>query len=79
MAGGEGVDVERESVLPLLRVRVANVLAVLDAVRGRLHELLGDTERAVRHYRAAAARTTSLPEQHYLVRKAARLRNHPAG
>lgn len=48
----------------------------LDAVRAHLHELLGDTERAVEHYRAAAARTTSLPEQHYLVRRAARLRNH---
>jgi RNA polymerase sigma factor (sigma-70 family) len=47
----------------------------LDAVRAHLYELLGDTAAAVAHYRTAAARTTSLPEQHYLVRKAARLRN----
>jgi predicted RNA polymerase sigma factor len=46
----------------------------LDAVRAHLLEMAGDTEAAARHYRAAAARTTSLPEQHYLTTKAARLR-----
>ncbi|QFZ18121.1 RNA polymerase sigma factor [Saccharothrix syringae] len=45
----------------------------LDAVRAHLHEMAGDPEAAVRHYRAAAARTTSLPEQRYLIDKAARL------
>ncbi|HEV7758951.1 MAG TPA: sigma-70 family RNA polymerase sigma factor [Acidimicrobiales bacterium] len=45
----------------------------LDAVRGHLHEMLGDTATAAAHYRAAAERTTSLPERHYLTRQAARL------
>ncbi len=45
----------------------------LDAVRGHLFEMLGDFERAARHYRAAAARTTSLPEQNYLMTQAARI------
>jgi hypothetical protein len=35
--------------------------------------MLGDREKAVQHYRAAAARTTSLPEQNYLIAQAARL------
>ena len=33
----------------------------LDAVRGHLHEMRGDTAAAAGHYRAAADRTTSLP------------------
>lgn len=45
----------------------------LDAVRGHLHERLGDRERAIAHYRAAAERTASLPERDYLTRRAARL------
>jgi len=45
----------------------------LDAVRGHLHEMAGDDERALLHYRAAADRTTSIPERHYLHSKAARL------
>jgi RNA polymerase sigma factor (sigma-70 family) len=45
----------------------------LDAVRAHLHERAGDTDAAITHYRAAAARTTSLPEQRYLVTKAAAL------
>ncbi len=45
----------------------------LDAVRAHLFEKLGDPEKAVQHYRAAAARTTSLPEQNYLMTQAARL------
>jgi predicted RNA polymerase sigma factor len=46
----------------------------LDAVRAHLLEMAGDTEGALQHYRAAANRTTSLPEQHYLAMKAARLK-----
>jgi RNA polymerase sigma factor (sigma-70 family) len=46
----------------------------LDAVRAHLLEMAGDTESAFEHYRAAAGRTTSLPEQRYLAMKAARLR-----
>jgi predicted RNA polymerase sigma factor len=45
----------------------------LDAVRGHLFEMLGDSERAVQHYRTAASKTTSLPEQHFLMMQAARL------
>jgi predicted RNA polymerase sigma factor len=46
----------------------------LDAVRAHLLEMAGDTEGALAHYRAAASRTTSLPEQRYLATRAARLR-----
>ena len=45
----------------------------LDAVRAHLLEMAGDTEAALAHYRAAAGRTTSLPEQRYLTKRAARL------
>lgn len=45
----------------------------LDAVRAHLLELAGDTAAARDHYRAAARRTTSLPEQRYLEDRAARL------
>ncbi|MBI2690294.1 MAG: sigma-70 family RNA polymerase sigma factor [Acidobacteria bacterium] len=45
----------------------------LDAVRGHLLELAGETEEAVRCYRAAAGKTGSLPEREYLLMKAARL------
>ena len=47
----------------------------LDAVRAHLLELAGDTEAALALYRAAAGRTTSLPEQRYLAKQAARLRS----
>jgi RNA polymerase sigma factor (sigma-70 family) len=43
------------------------------AVRAHLFERLEDFERAIQHYRAAAAGTTSLPEQNYLLTQAARL------
>jgi RNA polymerase sigma factor (sigma-70 family) len=46
----------------------------LDAVRAHLYEMAGDTQAAMAHYRAAAARTTSIPEQQYLTTQAARLR-----
>jgi predicted RNA polymerase sigma factor len=45
----------------------------LHAARAHLHEMAGDRERAVAGYRAAAALTTSLPEQRYLTVRAARL------
>ena len=45
----------------------------LDAVRGHLHERAGNPEAALAHYRAAAARTTSIPERNYLIDRAARL------
>jgi len=46
----------------------------LAAVRAHLFEMAGDTQAAMAHYRAAAARTTSIPEQQYLTTQAARLR-----
>lgn len=45
----------------------------LDAVRAHLFEKLGDSDSAIRHYRAAAAGTSSLQEQLYLTAQAARL------
>lgn len=45
----------------------------LDAVKAHLHERSGDVEAAVRHYRAAAARTTSAAERQHLLARAARL------
>ncbi len=48
----------------------------LDAVRAHLLELAGDNPGAISHYRAAAARTASLPERNYLITQAARLREN---
>jgi len=45
----------------------------LHAVRAHLHELAGERDAALAGYRAAAARTTSIPEQRYLLRRAAAL------
>ena len=44
-----------------------------DAVRAHLLEMAGDLEAAVRHYRLAARRATSIPERRYLIMRAARL------
>ncbi len=49
----------------------------LDAVRAHLFEMLGDSRSAIQHYRIAAARTTSIPEQNYLMTQAARLEEGP--
>jgi RNA polymerase sigma factor (sigma-70 family) len=45
----------------------------LDAVRAHLLERAGDRDAAIAHYRAAAKRTTSIPERNYLMTQAARL------
>jgi predicted RNA polymerase sigma factor len=45
----------------------------LDAVRAHLYERAGDRAAALAHYRAAASRTTSIPERDYLIERAARL------
>jgi RNA polymerase sigma factor (sigma-70 family) len=45
----------------------------LDAVRAHLYEMTGDLDTAIAHYRAAASRTTSVPERNYLTTQAARL------
>ena len=46
----------------------------LAATRAHLHELAGDTEAAIEHYRTAAGATASIPERDYLTTRAARLR-----
>ncbi len=48
----------------------------LDAVRAHLHEMAGEHECALLHYRTAAERTASVPERDYLTMKAARLRSN---
>jgi len=45
----------------------------LNAVRAHLLERAGDREGAIKHYRAAAGKTGSLPERNYLLTQAARL------
>jgi RNA polymerase sigma factor (sigma-70 family) len=45
----------------------------LYAARAHLCEMVGDRQAAIENYRAAASRTTSLPERHYLTLRAARL------
>jgi RNA polymerase sigma factor (sigma-70 family) len=45
----------------------------LDAVRAYLMEMSGDLTGAIIHYKLAAERTTSLPEQNYLLTQVARL------
>ncbi|HEU4732533.1 MAG TPA: DUF6596 domain-containing protein [Kofleriaceae bacterium] len=45
----------------------------LAAVRAHLLERAGDHAAALSHYRAAASRTTSVPERNYLIDRAARL------
>jgi RNA polymerase sigma factor (sigma-70 family) len=45
----------------------------VDAVRGHLLEMAGDNSAALASYRAAARRTTSLPERRYLEDRAAQL------
>jgi len=47
----------------------------LDAVRGALLELAGDTDAARASYRRAARMAASVPEQRYLALRAARLRS----
>jgi len=46
----------------------------LDAVRAHLSERAGERDAAVELYRAAASKTTSVPERNYLLMKAARVR-----
>jgi predicted RNA polymerase sigma factor len=50
----------------------------LHSVRAHLLEQAGDNKAATTEFRAAAARTTNLREQHYLTAQAARLAAEPA-
>jgi predicted RNA polymerase sigma factor len=45
----------------------------MDSVRAHLLEMAGESQAAVRYYRAAAGKTVNLPERHYLLIQAARL------
>ncbi|QTJ68268.1 hypothetical protein HYG77_23625 [Rhodococcus sp. ZPP] len=45
----------------------------LDAVGAHLLDMVGDTRSAAAHYRAAARRTTNVPEYQYLAAQVARL------
>lgn len=45
----------------------------LDAVRAHLLEMAGQPDEAIERYRAAAGRTTSIPERDYLIARAAEL------
>jgi predicted RNA polymerase sigma factor len=49
----------------------------LDAVRAHLLERAGNPQEAVSLYRAAAEKTTSIPERNYLMMRAARLSEAP--
>jgi RNA polymerase sigma factor (sigma-70 family) len=49
----------------------------LAAVRAHLLERAGNSEAAIEHYQAAAAKTTNIPERDYLTAKIARLRFTP--
>ena len=71
MVQGPGVGLELLKTLDT-DTRIAGHYR-LDAVRGHLLEMAGDQEGAVVHYRAAAERTTSIPERNYLIAKATRL------
>lgn len=46
----------------------------LEAVRGHLKEMTGDSQGAIASYLSAASRTASLPERNFLLEQAARLR-----
>jgi predicted RNA polymerase sigma factor len=52
--------------------RMSNHFRLL-AVRAHLMEMAGDHQAAIAHYRAAAGRTTSIPERNYLMAQAGRL------
>jgi predicted RNA polymerase sigma factor len=43
------------------------------AVRAHLLEMAGNHQAAIAHYKAAAGRTTSIPERNYLMAQAGRL------
>ena len=66
-------DTEDEPDALQLPIQVRQVM-----VRAHLLELAGGTTGALAHNRAAAGRTTSLPERHYVAMRAARLTPHVA-
>ena len=71
LAGYRMVDVET-ALLDGLSERLGDHHR-LHSVRAHLLDLAGDTQAAIAEFRAAAARTTNLREQHYLTTQAARL------
>jgi RNA polymerase sigma factor (sigma-70 family) len=75
----EGPDAGLEMLDPLLRGRRAHRDHRLHAVRAHLLELAGDGGPAREAYLLAASATTSIPEQRYLLGRAARLAPPDAG
>ena len=49
----------------------------VDQLRAHLHEQAGDRDRALTHYRRAAARATNVAERRYLDAQVARLARTP--
>jgi len=76
-AGGEGPEAGLK-LLGSVEPRLAGHYR-LDAIRAHFFEEAGELSLAIRHYLAAAARTTNAPEQQYLTTRAARLRLGGAG
>ena len=56
---------------------VDETLPRLDQLRAHLHELAGDRDRALAHYRRAAGRATNIAERRYLDAQVARLAADP--
>ena len=57
---------------------IEGVEPISHAVRAHLLEMDGRLDDAIEDYEAAAQRTASAPEQHYLMTRAARLRHRGA-
>jgi len=72
-AGGDARAADQPGEAADQGVRGAVPDARAGGAEAHFHEMAGDVESAVRCYRAAAARTTSVPEQRYLATRAARL------
>lgn len=91
MSGNPMVALNRAIALAMVHGPAAGLAAVdaldaegglaghyrLDAVRGHLLAMAGDTPPAIDHFLAAARATASLPERDYLMLKAARLAEDP--
>ncbi|WP_425412798.1 DUF6596 domain-containing protein [Micromonospora humi] len=78
VAMAHGPDLGLALLHPLLADPAMRRHHRLHAVRAHLLELVGDPAAAAAHYRTAARLTDSLPEQRYLNRRLARLRQqHP--
>jgi hypothetical protein len=71
---GMGAPVITDGPFPEMKELLGAGHYRLDVVRAHLFEMPGDTEAALRHYRAAVGHSTNTPEREYLTRQAARRR-----